>query len=108
MSTLAQPGTAIDVGPLGAAFAEASPGILLKTDAMKVRRLIISKGKEIPEHKATGEITVHCIEGNVLFHCLGNSIELTAGKLLYLPAGELHAVTARENSTLLVTMLSAN
>ncbi len=52
----------IDVRPPGLALAGASSSILAKTATLEVRRLIIAGGREIPTHRAPGEITVHCLE----------------------------------------------
>ena len=74
---------------------------------IEVIRLILPAGKEIPTHKAPNEITVQCLEGRVAFTATGKTQELTAGQLLYLPAGEPHAVKGIEDSSLLLTLLLA-
>ena len=102
---LARPGELIDVGPLGSALADAKTRTLLKTDDMEVLRLVLQAGKTIAEHKAPGEITVHCLEGRVQFIAMDKTNELTTGKLLYLPAAEPHALHALEDSSLLVFIL---
>ena len=79
---------------------------LVKTADLELIRLIVPEGKEIPTHQAPGEITVECLEGRVAFTAEGKTQELTAGQLLYLAAGEPHAVKGIENSSLLVTLLS--
>ena len=42
---------------------------------------VVRAGKEIPKHKAKGEIIVHCLEGRVAFTALGKTQVLEAGKL---------------------------
>lgn len=83
----------------------AKSATLVKTQNLEVLRLVLPKGKEIPSHKAPGEITVQCIEGRVVFTCHGKSPELLPGDLLYLNASEPHSLAAREDSALLVTLL---
>lgn len=78
---------------------------LVKTADLELIRLVLPAGKEIPSHKAPGEITVQCLEGRVAFTADGETQELTAGQLLYLAAGEPHAVKGIEDSSLLVTLL---
>ena len=90
---------------LGKGLSGAKTTTLLKTDTIEVIRLVLPAGKEIPEHKAPGEITVQCLEGKVLFTAHGEQRELVAGKFLYLATGEPHALKALENSSLLVTVL---
>ena len=68
-------------------------------------RKLFPAGKDIPLHKAPGEITVQCLEGRVAFTAAGQTHELAAGQLLYLTAAEPHALKAIEDSSLLVTLL---
>jgi quercetin dioxygenase-like cupin family protein len=72
---------------------------------VEIIRLVVPAGKEIPEHKAKGEIVVHCLEGRVAFTAFGKTQTLEAGKLLYLPTGEPHTVKAVENASLLLSIL---
>lgn len=104
----AAPGEVIDVRPLKQRIAATKTSTLLKTDSMEVLRLVMPAGKTIAEHKAPGEITVHCLEGRIVFTSAGNAQELVANELLYLGAAEPHAVEAIENSSVLVTILLAN
>lgn len=99
-----QPGEVIQL-PLGVALTNSQTTTLVKTTDLELIRLVLPAGKEIPTHKATGEITVQCLEGRVAFTADGKAQELTAGQLLYLGAGQPHAVRAIEDSALLVTLL---
>lgn len=89
--------------PLGAALTESSTAKLLKTPRFELIRLVLPRNKEIAPHKTRGEITVHCLEGVVEFTCHEKPHELRPGTLIYLEAGQLHALKALEDSTLLVT-----
>ena len=91
--------------PLGPALGSTRTTTLVKTTDLELIRLIIPAGKVIPLHKAPGEITVQCIEGRVEFTAKDRTQELTKGHLLYLDAGELHALKGLEESSLLVTLL---
>lgn len=101
----AQPGEVIDVRPLGPSLTTAKTTTLVKSGKMEVMRLVMTAGKEIAEHKAPGEITVHCLEGKVAFTALGQTHELTAGQMLYLGAGEPHSVKCIESASFLLTIL---
>ncbi|HZZ82158.1 MAG TPA: cupin domain-containing protein [Gemmataceae bacterium] len=101
----AQPAQIVDVRPLGSELPRAQTHTLLRTEQIEVIRLIVPTGKEIHEHRAKGEITVHCLEGRVEFAALGKTQQLQAGELLYLPTGEAHAVKGLENASLLLTIL---
>lgn len=101
----ASAGEVIDVQPLGSKIPDTKTRTLLKTDDLEVLRLVLPAGKQIAEHKARGEITVHCLEGQVKFTIGGQVRDLRAGTMLFLHAGEPHAVEAVENSSILVTLL---
>lgn len=100
----AGPGQVIDVQPLGAALTSAKTSTLIKTKCLEVVRLVMPAGKEISEHQARGEITVQCLEGKIAFTALGKTQELTAGQMLYLEAGEPHAVKCIEDASFLLTL----
>ena len=101
----AKPGEVVDVRPLGSALASAQTKTLVRAEQVEVIRLVVPAGKEIPEHKAKGEIVVQCLEGRVAFTAFGKTHNLEAGKLLYLPTGEPHSVKGVENASLLLTIL---
>lgn len=84
----------------------ASATTLVKTDTVTVLWLVMPAGKETPPHEAAGELTVLCLAGRVLFTAGGKSQELDAGKFVYLPAAERHAVKAIEDSAPLLTIVS--
>jgi quercetin dioxygenase-like cupin family protein len=101
----AQPGEVVDVRPLGAALASSQTQTLLRAEQVEVRRLVVPAGQDIAEHKAKGEIVVHCLEGRVAYTAFGKTHPLEAGKLLYLPTGAPHSVKGVEDASLLVTVL---
>lgn len=100
----AKPGEVIDVRPYGSSLPAATTTTLVKANRLEVIRLVLAAGKEISEHKARGEITVHCLEGKVAFTALGQTRELTAGQMLYLEAGEPHSLRCLEGASLLLTL----
>jgi quercetin dioxygenase-like cupin family protein len=101
----AQPGEVVDVRPLGNALATTQTRTLVKTNALEVIQMVVPAGKEIPSHKAKGDITVQCLEGRIAFTVGGKTHDLEAGKLLYLPTGEPHALRGVEDASLLLTIL---
>ena len=101
----AKPGEVVDVRPLGPALGSTPTTTLVRAKDVEVIRLVVPAGKEIEEHKAKGEIVVHCLEGRVAFAAFGKTQTLEAGKLLYLPMGELHSVKGIENASLLLTIV---
>ena len=101
----AESGQIIDIRPLGERLKSAVTTTLVKTDHLEVIRLVLPAGKEIPPHKAPHEITVQCLEGVVNFTSGERTQMLEAGQLMYLRSEELHALTAVEDSSVLVTIL---
>jgi len=101
----AQPGEVIDVRPLADMSASAKTRMLIKTPHVEVIRIVLPAGKVIADHKAPGEITVHCLEGRMIFTTMDQEKELHAGDLLYLLAEEKHSVEASEDSSFLLTMV---
>lgn len=101
----ANSGDVIDIRPLEAALTNAKTATLVKTKTLEVIRLVIPAGKEIPEHRAHGEITVQCLEGRVAFATGSSKRDLVAGQMLYLSSEELHSLHGLEDSSVLVTIL---
>ena len=101
----AKPGEIVDVPPLGTALASAQTKTLVRAEQVEVIRLVVPAGKDIPEHKAKGEVIVHCLEGRVVYTAYGKTHNLEAGKLLYLLTGEPHSVKGVEDASLLLTIL---
>jgi quercetin dioxygenase-like cupin family protein len=104
----AKPGEIVNVRPLGAALATTETRTLVKTKDIEVIRLVVPAGKEIPSHKAKGEIVVQCLEGKVAFTAFGKTHDLEGGQLLYLPTGESHSVRGVKDGSLLLTILLPN
>lgn len=104
----ANPGEIVNVRPLGAALPTTATSTLVKAKAFEVIRMVVTAGKEIPTHKAKGEITVQCLEGKIAFTACGKTHDLEAGQLLYLPIGELHSLRGIEDGSLLLTILLPN
>lgn len=100
-----RPGEIIDIRPLGDKLADAASIALVRTDDFEVMRLVLPKGKSIPEHSVQGEVTLQCLEGTVEVQAHGNTQALQAGQMLYLDVNEPYAINALENASVLMTML---
>ena len=101
----AQPLDIIDVRPLGAGLRDAVTTSLLKTSALQLMRLVLGAGQALPQHKVPGAITIHCLEGEATVTTPSRTCDLVAGHLVMLAGGELHAVRAVTDASLLVTIL---
>lgn len=100
----AQPGQAIDVGPLGAGLAQGKTAALFKSADLEVMRLVLLAGRSLPPHGVPGEITIQCIEGAIDVTVDGRSHVLQAGQLLYFAGGVRHGVTALQDASAIVTV----
>jgi len=92
-------GTVVTVGPAGSA----QTATIVSTPTLKVARLVIPVGRDIPEHSAPGDITVHCLAGAIDFFAEGRTTRLGAGQLLYLGSGTRHALRGVEDAIVVVT-----
>ncbi len=105
--TYAQLKSPLDLRPPKKAFTHLKAENLFKTKCAEVVRLILPRGKAIPPHRAPGELLVQCIEGRIAFTAMGETCELTPGRLLHLPRDRHHALRSLEDSTLLLIILTS-
>jgi quercetin dioxygenase-like cupin family protein len=101
------PNELIDVSPLQDRFSGQKTSTLFKSTQMEVIRMVLPAGKMIAEHKAPGDISVHCLEGRVEFTASGTSHELSAGRMLYLQSGTPHSLKSLQDCSLLLTIVVA-
>ena len=78
---------------------------LAKTDELELIRLVLPKGKTMPEHHVPGEITLQCLRGQVVVEAHDTSLSLGPGQMMYLNGGQAHALRAEADSLLLLTIL---
>jgi len=104
----AMPNEIIDLMKGMDAIAEQKTTSLFKSNQFEVIRMMLPKGNIIAEHKAPGEITVQCLAGRIAFTSDGKTHELSPGQMLYLTAGQPHALEAKEHSSVLVTIMLAS
>jgi quercetin dioxygenase-like cupin family protein len=78
---------------------------LAKTEHMELIRLIVPKDKPMPEHRVEGEVTILCLEGELIVDAHGNSVVLRPNEMVYLAGGEPHAVRSNQDAVALMTIL---
>lgn len=100
----AYPGQPLDVRPFGARLATEKTSALFKSADLEVMRLVLLAGKSMPPHKVPGEITIHCLEGNLDIVLETRTVRLEAGALLFLGRNAVHAVQAVTDASALVTI----
>ncbi|MEJ5991250.1 cupin domain-containing protein [Ramlibacter sp. PS3R-8] len=101
----AQPLDVINVGPFGDKLHGAVSTSLIKTGRIQLLHLVLAAHQDQPQHHVDRECVIHCLEGEVEV-VMGSGVrQLGAGNLVVLPAGEQHALRARAESAVLVTLL---
>ncbi len=93
-----------DVKPLGDALSETRTSALFKAENLEVIRLVLPAGHVLPPHRVPGEITLQCLEGELVVETQGQVRRLKANQLLFLAGGELHKVVAAQASSALLTI----
>ena len=94
-------------GASGEDLTQFSSIALARTDELELIRMCMPKGKTMPEHHVLGEITLLCLQGQVAVTAHGSERVLGPGQMLYLLGGQAHALEAREDSLVLLTILMA-
>ena len=90
--------------PLGARIATTPSYALLKAAQLEVIRIVLLAGKSMPLHQVVGEITVQCLEGAIEFRAGTQNHLMRTGDFLHLDGSVPHALSAREDSSVLVTI----
>jgi len=78
---------------------------LVKTEAFEAILMHLEAGQVIPAHRVAGPILVQCLSGKVDFSTEGDSHVMRPGDWMHLAGGTAHALDAREESVLMVTLL---
>lgn len=94
----------VRITPLGTALTGAVTSALLKARELEVIRVIVPAGKTLAQHQVPGEITLLCIEGEVLLKTPGNEQILCAHDFVHLAGGTPHALTGKSDASLLLTI----
>lgn len=101
----AQPLDVVDVSPLGPRLAAAVSTSLLKTGRIQLLHMVLPAHHDQPQHHVDDECTIHCLEGEVEVVMPGGTRHLRPGSLVVLPAHQKHALRARTDCAVLVTLL---
>ena len=78
---------------------------LAQNKAVSLTVFAFSKGEEISTHDSTGDAMVHVIEGVGQFTVDGVEHICKAGDVLVMPAKKPHAVFAKEDFKMLLTVI---
>jgi len=78
---------------------------LAKTEHMELIRLVLPKERAMPVHRVDGEITLLCLQGELVCEAHGSATILRPGEMLYLLGGVDHAIRANADAVALLTIL---
>ena len=79
---------------------------LLDADGGSITLMELAAGQSWHEHHSVHPVVVQVLKGKVDYSAKGQSIILEPGKIIHTTAKLLHSVTALEDSTLMVIMLT--
>ena len=63
----ARSGQVVRIPPMSDPSSDGRTTAMIKADQLEVVRIVLPAGKVFPEHRVQGEITVFCLEGQILF-----------------------------------------
>ncbi len=77
---------------------------LVKEGPVRLTLMAIAPGGNLPTHDTESPVTIHLIEGQVLFKALGHEYPLSAGDVLVLAPGVEHSATSKGGGKFLLTV----
>lgn len=101
----ASSGELIDIRPLGAPLDDSQSTTLLRDAQLKIMRLVMPAGKELPDHATDGPVTMQCLEGVIEVTAHDSSKTMRAGDLMYLASKVPHSLRATKDASVLVTIV---
>jgi len=101
----ASPGEVVDLATWGEDLPSGGTKAIVKTDDMELIRMVLAAGKEVDTHQVANPIVIHCLSGLIEIDTSGKSERLGAGQLIHLDSNEPHAVRAKEDSQVLLTVV---
>ncbi|MBD3647102.1 MAG: cupin domain-containing protein [Pseudomonadales bacterium] len=78
---------------------------VVKTDYMQLSRIVLPRGKELPEHALPSPIIIQCISGLVELRTERARQSVSAGQLVHLVADDPHSLVAIEDAIVLLTII---
>jgi len=79
--------------------------VLLKRTGGTLTIFAFDEGQGLSEHTAPFDAIAQVLEGTAEITIAGTPLDVSAGKLVLMPAGQPHAVQARTRFKMLLTML---
>ena len=80
---------------------------LVKEGPLRLTIMALAAGGDLPAHRTGGPVTIHVLEGELLFKALDRDYPLKAGDVLVLATGVEHSATSADGGTFLLTVFHA-
>jgi quercetin dioxygenase-like cupin family protein len=103
VSTIQLP-TVIDLHGNDIPLARTHSEPLLNAGGIKVVRIEVPHGSEIPRHSTPESATLQCLTGSIVVGIDDEELRLSAGQLIFLDAHQPHAILANTDSVVLISM----
>jgi quercetin dioxygenase-like cupin family protein len=78
---------------------------LVKDGPLRLTLIALAAGGTLPSHHADGPVTIHLVEGEVVFDVEQREYPLVPGEVLVLASGVPHGARSREGCVLLLTVI---
>lgn len=78
---------------------------LVKEGLLRLTILALAPGGDLPAHNTDGPVSIHVLEGEVVFEALDQKYPLGVGDLLVLAAGVEHSASSTSGCVFLLTVV---
>ena len=101
----ARPGELVDLGKWPDALDDEQSHTLISNDIVQLSRVILKKGKQLPEHTVPAPVIIQCVSGLLELRTTRATQSIGPGQLVYLLADDPHSIEGLEDSLVLLTIL---
>jgi quercetin dioxygenase-like cupin family protein len=98
-------GHLIELQPIGESLGSEFTTTLIESNGVRIIRIVVPSGRNVPRHVGAGESILHCLEGCVELRTRDGKSAVKAGQLIYLRSDEPFSIYGIENSSLLLTVV---
>lgn len=78
---------------------------LVKEGPLRLTLIAIAAGGDLPAHSTDGPVTIHVLEGEVVFEAMGREYPLVGGDVLVLAPGVAHSARSAQGCLFLLTIV---
>jgi quercetin dioxygenase-like cupin family protein len=78
---------------------------LVKEGPLRLTIMALAPDGDLPSHNTDGPVSIHVLEGEVVFEALGQKYPLSVGDLLVLAAGVEHSASSVPGCVFLLTVV---